>query len=68
VTRLVRALGIGKKLAPVDVRWRDGGAAANTQPRSVLLDLSQITPGRYELRIGVGDSAVKSPPRIVQIR
>ena len=68
VTRIVRALGVGKTLAPVDLRWRDGAPGANVQPHSILLDLSRVTPGRYDLRIGVGGSAVKSPPRTIQIR
>jgi hypothetical protein len=57
VTRFIRALGVGKKLAPVDVRWRDAGPGAAIQPRSILLDLSQVTPGRYELRLTIGEGA-----------
>ena len=57
VTRFIRALGVGKKLAPVDVRWRDAGPGANIQSRSVLLDLSQVTPGRYDLKLTVGEGA-----------
>ena len=60
VTRLLRALGVGKKLTPVDVRWRDAGAGTGTQSRSVALDLSQVTPGRYALRLTVGDGPTAS--------
>ena len=60
VTRVLRALGVGKKLAPVDVRWRSAGPGATVQARSVLLDLSQVTPGRYDLRLTVGDGAAAS--------
>lgn len=55
VTRVLRSLGVGKKLAPVDVRWRDAGAGAIVQPRSVMLDLSQVAPGRYDLKVTVGE-------------
>jgi hypothetical protein len=55
VTRVLRALGVGKKLAPVDVRWRDAAPGSELQPRSVLLDLSQVTPGRYDFRVTVGE-------------
>jgi hypothetical protein len=54
LTRVLRSIGVGKKLAPVDVRWREAGPGATIQPRSVLLDLSQVAPGRYELRVTVG--------------
>lgn len=60
VTRFIRALGVGNKLAPVNVRWHDAGAGAAVQPRSLLLDLSQVTPGRYELRLTVGEGAAAS--------
>lgn len=68
VTRVIRALGVGKKLAPVDVRWRDASAGATMQPRSVLLDLSQVAPGRYELRLAIGEGqAARSAARDVVI-
>lgn len=57
VTRVLRSLGVGKKLAPVDVRWRDTGPESELQPRSVTLDLSQVTPGRYDFRVTVGTGA-----------
>ena len=55
VTRVLRSLGVGRKLAPVDVRWRSARPGATVQPRSVLLDLSQVAAGRYDLRLTVGD-------------
>ena len=60
VTRLLRSLGVGKKLAPIDVRWRSAGPGASTQPRSVLLDLSQVSPGHYDLRVTVGEGAASA--------
>ena len=69
VTRLLRALGVGKKLTPVDIRWHDAGAGADVQPRSVALDLSQVTAGRYELRLTIGDGpAASSASRVVVLR
>lgn len=68
MTRVLRSLGVGRKLAPVDVRWRDAGAGATVQPRSVMLDLSQVTPGRYDLKVTVGEGATeKSTSRPVAI-
>lgn len=57
VTRVLRSLGVGKKLTPVDVRWRSAEPGATVQPRSVRLDLSQVAVGRYELRVTIGDGA-----------
>jgi hypothetical protein len=68
VTRVLRSIGVGKNLAPVGVRWSDAGAGSSVQPHSVLLDLSQVAPGRYDLRIGLGDRASQTPVRIVQVR
>lgn len=69
VTRLLRALGVGKKLTPVDVRWQDVGAGAEVQPKSVALDLSQVTPGRYELRLTVGGGpTASSASRVIVIQ
>ena len=69
VTRVLRALGVGKKLTPVDVRWRDAGAGADVQPKSVALDLSQVAPGRYELRLSVGEGATaSSASRVIVIQ
>jgi len=68
VTRVIRALGIGKKLAPLDLRWRDAGPAATVRSRSVLLDLSQVTPGRYDLRLAIGEgAAARSTSRAIVI-
>jgi hypothetical protein len=68
MTRVLRSLGVGKKLAPVDVRWHDAGAGATVQPRSVMLDLSQVTPGRYDLKVTVGEGVTaESTSRLVVI-
>lgn len=68
VTRLLRALGVGKKLTPVDVRWHDAGASADVQPKSVALDLSQVTEGRYELRLTVGEGpSASSASRVIVV-
>ncbi len=69
VTRVLRALGVGKRLSPVDVRWRSAGLGATIQPRSVLLDLSQVTPGRYDLRLTVGEgsgASTTSKPVVIE--
>lgn len=67
-TRVLRSLGVGKKLAPVDVRWRDAGPGAMMRPRSVLVDLSQVMPGRYLLRVTLGEgAAAASASRLVII-
>jgi hypothetical protein len=69
VTRFLRALGVGKKLTPVDVRWRDAGAGTEAQPKAVALDLSQVTPGRYELRLTMGDGAsASSASRVIVVQ
>lgn len=69
VTRLIRALGVGKKLTPVDVRWSESATGSAVSARSVALDLSAVTPGRYELRVTVGEGgATRSSSRIVVIK
>lgn len=66
--RAIQALGIGRRLSPVNIRWREPGGIGEATGRTILLDLSQIPAGNYELRLEVGAAPQRYSSRIVEIR
>jgi hypothetical protein len=66
--RAIQALGIGGRPAPLNIRWRENGSAGFLSPRSVVVDISLIPPGRYEVTLQVGEAAGTTTRRMVEIR
>lgn len=64
----LRVLRIAPKVSPLSIRWQENGAAGVLSARSLLLDLSQITPGKYTVRLDVGDVPAASTSRLIEIR
>ena len=71
LTRAMQALGIVHRREPVNIRWAQSAAGAAIAAQSMLLDLSQVPRGRYELRLEVGNPAspaVARATRLVEVR
>ena len=66
----LRALGLSPKVTPLSVRWQENGASGVLSARSVLVDLSLVPPGSYEIRLEVGATAATgaSASKVIQIR
>lgn len=64
----LRALRLAPKPSPLSVRWQENGAAGVLSARSVLLDLSLVPPGRYEVKLEVGASNPASASKVIRIR
>lgn len=64
--RAFMALHIAPKVAPLNIRWRENGASGLLSAKSVLLDLSQVPAGRYEVKLQVGADAASS--RVITVR
>lgn len=62
------ALRIAPKATPLNIRWQENGASAVMSPRSLLLDLSLLPPGKYEVRLEVGAAQVARTSRVIRIR
>ena len=61
------ALRIAPKPTPLNIRWQENGAAGLLSPRSLVLDLSLLPAGKYEvkLEVGTGQAATR---RVIRIR
>jgi hypothetical protein len=66
--RAFRALRISPKVSPLNIRWRENGAAGVLSARSVLLDLSLVPAGKYAVKLEVGNSPVATTSRIIEIQ
>lgn len=66
--RAIEALGIGHRPAPIRIRWRENGSAGFRSPRSLMVDVSLIPPGRYEVTLQVGDREGTVTRRVLEIR
>jgi hypothetical protein len=66
--RVIQALGIGGRPAPINVRWRENGSAGFSSPRSLTVDISLIPPGKYEVRLQIGDADGEATRQVVEIR
>ena len=66
--RVIQALGIGYRPAPINIRWRENGSAGFRSPRSLTVDVSLIPPGSYEVTLQVGDKDGSVTRRLVEIR
>jgi len=66
--RAIRALGIGQRPAPINVRWSEPSPAGMFSARAVLLDLSLIPAGKYELKLQAGPSSTLPSARTIELR
>ena len=68
--RIGQSIGLAPRSSPLNIRWSETPAAGGISSRSVVLDLSLIPRGRYELRVEVNPAGkpVAASSRIVEIR
>jgi hypothetical protein len=66
--RAIQALGIGYRPAPIKVRWRENGSTGFRSSRSLMVDVSLIPPGTYEVTLQVGDREETVTRRLLEIR
>ncbi len=64
----LRALRLAPRPTPLNVRWQENGASGLLSARSLLLDLSLVPPGSYEVKLEVGTSNPASASRVIRIR
>ena len=64
----LRALRIAPRATPLNIRWQENGASGLLSARSLLLDLSLVPPGRYEVKLEVGAVNPATASRIIRIR
>lgn len=68
--RVLQTLRISESATPLRVRWTEFAATVAVAPRSIVIDLSLIPKGRYELRLTLGpeDKPLASTDRVIDIR
>jgi hypothetical protein len=62
------ALRIAPKPTPLNIRWQENGASGLLSARSLLLDLSLLPTGKYEVRLEVGAVPGAVSRRVIRIR
>ena len=66
--RAFRALRIAPSIAPLKIRWQENGASGVLSARSVLLDLSLVSAGKYAVKLEVGNYPMAVTSRIIEIK
>jgi len=66
--RALRALKIAPRATPLNIRWQENGASGVLSARSVLLDLSLVPPGKYEVKLEVGTVQPAQASRVIRVR
>ncbi len=68
--RLGEAIGVSPRTNPLSITWRENSALGSITTRSVILDLSLIPRGKYELRVEAAPSgqAAASTTRVIEIQ
>lgn len=66
--RTFRVLRFAPKVAPLNIRWQENGAAGVMSPRSVLLDLSAVPAGKYAVKLEVGNVGGSSTTRVIEVK
>ncbi len=61
-------LRIAPKATPLNIRWAENGAAGVLSARSVMLDLSLVPPGKYEVKLEVGATKIARTSKVIRIR
>jgi hypothetical protein len=62
------ALRIAAKATPLEIRWQENGASGMLSARSVLLDLSRLRPGKYEVRLEVGPAPLAKTSSVIRVQ
>ena len=62
------ALRIAPRPTPLNIRWQENGASGVLSARSLLLDLSLLPPGKYEVALEVGAAQKTSARKVIRIR
>ncbi|HEY8831682.1 MAG TPA: hypothetical protein VIM21_04180 [Gemmatimonadaceae bacterium] len=65
--RAFRVLRIVPKATPLNIRWQENGASGVLSARSVLLDLSLVPAGRYQVKLEVGNYPLAVASRIIEV-
>ena len=55
------------KATPLNIRWQENGASGVLSARSVLLDLSLVPAGRYQVKLEVGNYPLAVASRIIEV-
>ena len=68
--RLGEAIGVKPRIEPLSITWRENPSVGSISTRSVILDLSLIPRGSYELRVEAAPSgqAAASTTRTIEIQ
>lgn len=66
--KAARALRIGPRATPLNIRWQENGSAGVLSARAVSLDLSLVPKGRYEVRLEVGAGEVARATKRIEVR
>jgi hypothetical protein len=66
--RAFRALRIAPKVTPLNIRWQENGTSGVLSPRSVLLDLSLVPPGKYAVKLEVEGDPLASTSRTIEVK
>ena len=68
--RMRENLGLTPRPTPLSIRWTEPKSNVAMAPRSILLDLSLVPKGRYDLRIALGDEEhpITSTTRTIEIK
>jgi hypothetical protein len=66
--RAFRALHFSPNLSPINIRWRENGAAGVLSARSVTLDLSLVPAGKYAVKLEVGNAPAATTQRIIEVK
>jgi hypothetical protein len=62
------ALRVAAKPTPLNIRWQENGTAGVLSPRSLLLDLSLLPAGKYDVKLSVGTTQGATTHRVIRIR
>jgi hypothetical protein len=69
--RLRAALGVlrmAPKPTPLNIRWQENAAAGLLSARAVMLDLSLVPPGKYEVKLEVGATTAATTSKVIRVR
>lgn len=62
------ALRIAPRPTPLNIRWQENGASGVLSARSLLLDLSLLPAGKYEVKLEVGAAPGAVARKVIRIR
>lgn len=68
--RMRENLGLTPRITPISIRWSEPKSNVAMAPRSILLDLSLVPEGKYDLRLTLGDEEhpITFTQRTIEIR